>query len=162
MTADVQYYGDGARDGEAEVTRSYWVMASLLLVWGLGYGLLIIEAFFVLRHEDFDRMVRAGMILPGYEDYVQHLPEWIVALTVFKGVTRILGALFLLLRRSWAVSMYAFSLAASCLIFFRGFFASNRADVEATAQIGLDVMFFVLAVYALYFAVAARFRGTLR
>ncbi len=162
MDIDYQYYGDGARERDESPTRAYWVTATLLLAWGLGYAALIVEAFFVLRHEDFERMVRAGMILPGYEDYVQHLPAWIVGLTIFKGVTRIAGAIGLLLRRSWAVSMYSFSLAVSCLIFFRGFLVDNRASVEVPTQIGLDVMFFALSVYAVYFAIAASWRGTLR
>jgi hypothetical protein len=162
MDTDYRYYGDGAATPDRTVTRSYWIMSSLLLLWGLGYAALIFEAFVALRHEDFEKLVSAGMILPGYEDYVHHLPAWIIGLTVFKGATRVAGAIGLLLRRRWAVSMYGFSLAATCLIFFRGFLMDNRAAVEAPTQIGLDVLFFSLGIYALYFAVAARFRGTLR
>lgn len=162
MDTDSHYYGDAGVAPDPAATRFYWIVAFLLLVWGLGYAALIFEAFVALRHEDFERLVRAGMILPGYEDYVQHLPVWIVALTVFKGAARLLGAVGLLLRRRWAVSMYGFSLAASCLIFFRGFLMDNRAAVEAPTQLSLDVVFFSLSVYALYFAIAARFRGTLR
>jgi len=141
---------------------SYWVVSACLLLWGIGYAVLIAEAFFVFRPEDFDRLVNAGMILPGYGDYVQHLPGWIIGLTVFKALTRLAGSVGLLLRRGWAVSMYGLSLGISCLIFFRGFLLDNRAAVEAPTQIGLDVLFFAVSVYALYFALTARFRGTLR
>jgi hypothetical protein len=142
--------------------RRYWIVAVILLVWGFGYALLIAEALFIMRPEDFDRLVSAGMILPGYGNYVQHLPGWIVGLTLFKAATRIAGALGLLLRKRWAVSMYSLSLAVSFLIFFRGFLFDNRGTYEVPTQIGLDVVFFFLSVFALYFALRARFSGVLR
>lgn len=140
----------------------YWFVGIALLLWSLGYALLVAEALFIMREEDYGRLVSAGMILPGYGDYVQHLPGWIVGITVFKAATRVAGALGLLLRRRWAVSMYSFSLAASCVIFSRGFLLDDRAAVELPTQIGLDVLFFLLAIYAVYFSIAARLRGTLR
>jgi hypothetical protein len=159
----IDYGTDGRpRVVGARPTRSYWVVSTLLLLWALGYAALIAEAFFVFRPEDFDRLVNAGMILPGYSDYVHELPHWIVALSIFKAVTRLAGSISLLLRRRWAVSMYSLSLAISCLIFFRGFLLDHRADFEAPAQIGFDVLFFILSVYALYFALTMRFRGVLR
>jgi len=143
-------------------TVGYWIIAFILLLWGVGYVVLIAEAFFIMRPQDFDRLVNAGMILPGYDDYVQHLPQWIVLLTLFKGFTRLAGAVALLLRRRWAVTLYSMSLLTSCLIFFRGFVLDSRATFEGPAQIGLDVVFFFLSVYAAYFAIAAHWRGILR
>jgi hypothetical protein len=142
--------------------QGYWLISTLLLALGLGYALLIVEAFFVLRPEDFDNLVRAGMILPGYSAYVQELPGWIVALSLFKSATRIAGAAALLLRRRWAITAYGLSLAATCTIFLRGFLIDDRASFEGPAQVGFDVLFFALAFYALYFAIAAGFRGVLR
>lgn len=160
---DVQYHDfDLAPQTADPVPQRYWIVATLLLAWGIGYALLVAEALFVMRPEDFARLVSAGMILPGYGDYVQQLPGWIVALTVFKAATRVAGSIGLLLRKRWATSMYALSLTVTCLIFFRGFLFDHRADFEAPAQIGLDVLFVFLGVYALYFALAARFRGALR
>jgi len=142
--------------------RSYWLLASLLLLWSLGYAFLVAEALFLMGPDDYERLVSAGMILPGYSDYVHHLPTWIVALTLFKVATRIAGALGLLLRRRWAVSMYSASLVVATVIFLRGFLLDDRASFEAPTQIGLDVVFICVAVYALYFSLAARFRGILR
>jgi hypothetical protein len=160
---DVNYDSPGFSRGEANaLSPRYWIVACVLLLWGLGYALLIAEALFIMRPEDFDRLVSAGMILPGYGDYVQHLPQWIVGLTLFKGFTRLAGAVGLLLRRRWAVSMYSLSLAVSCVIFFRGFLLDNRGSFEAPTQIGLDVVFFCASVFAVYFALASRFRGVLR
>lgn len=153
---------DPHRKTAKPVPRSFWIMAALLLLWGLGYALLVAEALFILRPEDFDRLVSAGMLLPGYSDYVQHLPPWIVGLTLFKAATRVLGAVGLLLRRRWSMLIYSLSLSASCIIFFRGFLIDNRASFEVPTQIGLDVLFFLLTIYALYFAVSARWRGILR
>ncbi|EED33593.1 conserved hypothetical protein [gamma proteobacterium NOR5-3] len=150
------------RDAEQPPGRRYWLVSALLLFWGLSYAVLIAEAFYIMRPEDFDRLVSAGMILPGYGDYVQHLPQWIVGLTLFKALTRILGALALLFRSRWAVAMYSFSLSVSCLIFFRGFLLDNRGAYEAPGMIGLDVLFFCVSVYAIYFAVVAQLRGILR
>ena len=146
---------------DSSLPRSYWFVSIVLLMWSLGYALLVAEAFFIMRPEDYGRLVSAGMILPGYSDYVQHLPGWIVGLTVFKAATRVAGALCLLLRRRWAVPIYSFSLAAGCIIFSRGFLLDDRAAVELPTQIGLDVAFFLLGVSAAYFAVAARLRGAL-
>lgn len=153
---------DTPRAEPTPVAAGYWVISALLLLWGLGYAVLVAEALFLMRPSDFDRLVSAGMILPGYGDYVHHLPPWIVALTLFKGVTRVAGALGLLLRRRWAVSMYSLSLVVACVIFSRGFLLDDRASFEAPTQIGLDVVFFCLGVYAFYFAIAARLRGILR
>lgn len=142
--------------------RLYWVLAWLLLIWGIGYGLLVAEAFFIFDPDDFDRLVTAGMILPGYSDYVQHLPPWVIAISMFKAFTRLGGAIGLLLRKSWAVSMYSLSFAASCVIFFRGFLLEHVASIESPSQIGLEAMFFCLSIFAVWWAFRAMLRGILK
>lgn len=142
--------------------RIYWVVAWTLFFWGIGYSLLIAEAFFLFDPEDFDRLVTAGMILPGYSDYVQHLPPWVIAISFFKAITRLGGAVGLLLRKSFAVSMYSLSFAVSCVIFFRGFLLENVASVESPSQIGLEALFFGMSIFAVWWAFRALLRGILK
>lgn len=142
--------------------RSYWVISGLLLLVGIGYAALVAEAFFLFTPDDFDRLVTVGAILPGYSDYVQHLPSWIVALSVCKAVARILGGIGLLLRKSWAITMYIVSFSASCVIFFRGFLLEGVASVERPSQVGLEAFFFALSIYAVWFAVRSALRGRYR
>ncbi|MFK7829921.1 MAG: hypothetical protein AB8B57_09100 [Congregibacter sp.] len=148
--------------GEVTPPKTYWVIAWLLLVWGIGYAALVAEAFFLFTPDDFDRLVTAGTILPGYSDYVQQLPPWIVAISLFKAATRIGGALGLLLRKSWSITLYALSFAASCVIFFRGFLLEGIASVERPSQVGLEALFFALSIFALCYALRAAFRSMFR
>lgn len=147
---------------DGKPTRTYWVVSTLLLLWGVGYAALVMEEFLVYKPEDFDRLVRAGVILPGYSDYLQHLPGWVIGIAVFKAVTRLAGAVGLLLRKRWSITMYCLSFAASSMIFFRGFLLENVAAFEPPTQIGLEAVFFALGIYAVWFAVQAFFRNILK
>lgn len=142
--------------------KFHWFLAWAMLLWGLGYAALVAEAFFLFKPEDFDRLVTAGMILPGYSDYVQHLPPWVIAVSLFKAATRIGGAIGLLLRKSWAITMYLLSLASVCIIFFRGFLRENIASVESSSQISFEAVFFVLSLFVVVYSVRAALRGVLR
>ena len=142
--------------------RAYWIVSGLLLVWALGYAWLVVNVLFVASPEYFDELVTSGTILPGYSDYVQHLPVWVIALLCLKAVTRLGGAVALVMRRRQAFTFFAWSLMLVLIIFTRGFLFHNVGSVEKPLQLSLELLFFGVSIFAVFYAARTGLRGQLR
>ncbi len=142
--------------------RVYWLVSSALLLWSLAYAWLVINTFFVATPEYFEALVTAGTILPGYSDYVQHLPSWVIAITCLKAATRVAGAAALMLRSRQAFTFFAWSLVIVLVIFTRGFLFEGVASVERPVQLFLELFFFAMSIFAVWYAARAGLRGVLR
>jgi hypothetical protein len=142
--------------------RAYWILSGLLLVWALGYTWLVITVLFVATPEYFEALVTAGTILPGYSDYVQHLPLWVIVLLCLKAATRLGGAVALVLRSRHAFTLFAWSLVLVLIIFMRGFLFHNVGSVERPLQLALEFFFFGLSIFAVWYAARCGLRGLLR
>ena len=131
---------------------SYWLVTGFLLVWGLAYAGLVLFTFVISTPDDLATLVAEGRIKPEYATYISHIPGWVVIITFIAALTRLGGAISLLLRRSWALPIYAVSLFLVIIIMFRGFVLADVASVIRTSQIVLEVVFILISVFAVWYA----------
>ena len=129
-----------------------WVVGILVLLWN-GSG-----AYTIL-------MAQAGNwpgISPDEAAYYADQPLWFVALTDVALFAPIAGGVALLLRRRWAVPLFAVGLVAVGLADVWDLAAgTSRALANAGAAI-VTACIFVIAVLELLYARAMRSRGVLR
>lgn len=139
----------------ARLPRTFWIVAVLATLWNLiGLAMFWLQA-------SLSPEALAGMSA-GQREVLLATPAWInvaYALAVIGGV---LGGIGLLLRRRWAVAMFALSLAA-LLAQVLGTFALTPAW-RALGAMGLvfPVLLLVIASALLGFARRALARGWLR
>ncbi len=137
----------------------YWLVAAVLSIWAMAYGWLVTFTFMLATPADFNELVESGRILPEYRDYVFAIPDWAIALTGLAAITRIGGAVGLLLRRRWSFRWYLWSLACVVILMYRGFFVSNVAEVIRPSQIAVEILFLLLSFFAVGFSFWAGRQG---
>ena len=139
----------------------FWVISTVLLLWGLSSAWVYI-ALFLKTPEEYARMAEIEANWEGYADYVANIPSWAIAAGVVAAVTRLSGAIGLLLRRAWVLPLYIVSTVCLLVALFRAFVLANVADVISGAHVATEVAFIALSLFAVWFASRNKARGILR
>ncbi|MDH5824715.1 hypothetical protein QFW77_17225 [Luteimonas sp. RD2P54] len=132
-----------------------WMVAAAALVWNL-----IGVAMFFLQTNLGPEGIAA--LPPEQQQVYAAMPAWLdipYGIAVFGGV---LGSIALLLRRRWAVAMFAVSLLA-VLVQMAGVYALTPAwEVSGAAGLPMALLVLALAGFLLWYARRAAARGWLR
>lgn len=135
--------------------RAYWWVAVLALVWNL-IGLAM---FYVQVSLDGDQLMK----LPEAQRAV-HLatPGWVNLAFAFAVIGGVLGGLCLLLRRRWAVPLFAISLLALLVQFIGGYLVTPAWAAYGASGLAMPVLLLAIALLLWRYARSCRARGWLR
>ncbi len=140
---------------------SFWVISIALLLWGFA-GASIYIAYFIETPEEFARAAETAANRQAYADYVADIPFWAIAVGMIAAVTRLLGAIGLLLRRAWALPLYIISVAFFLGVLYRAFILANVASVMSGPHIAVELVFLALSIFAVWFARENKSKGILK
>lgn len=118
--------------------------------------------FEISTPDHWAKLVSEGQITAGYADYISQIPTWVLVITAIAAITRLLGAISLLLRRSWALPFYTVSLCFVTVIMFRGFVFADVASVIRNSQIVLEFVFLSISIFAVWYSKKLIEKGTLK
>ena len=139
----------------------FWVISGALLLWGLG-GASIYVAYFVETPQEFSQTAETSANREAYADYVANIPFWAIGAGIIAAVTRLLGAIGLLLRRAWALPLYVISVVFFSVALFRAFVLAHVASVMSGPHIAVEFVFLGLGIFAIWFARESKSKGILR
>jgi len=139
----------------------FWVTAGILLLWGMG-GASIYIAYFLETPQEFALTAETAANRDVYAEYIVNIPLWAIAVGIVAAVTRLLGAIALLLRSAWALPLYLVSLPFFLLALYRAFVLADVAKVMSMGHIATEVVFVTLSVFAIWFAYKFKANGTLK
>ena len=137
------------------------VISIVLLFWALG-GASIYVAYFVESPEQFAQTAEAAANRQGYAGYIEKIPAWAIAVGMLAAMARLLGAVGLLLRRSWALPLYVISLIFFLVALYRAFVLASVASVMSRGHIAIEAVFVALSLFAIWFAHQNKAKGVLR
>lgn len=140
---------------------SFWVISAALLFWGLG-GASIYIAYFIETPAEFAQTAETAANRQAYADYIAAIPFWAIAVGIIAAVTRLLGAIGLLLRRAWALSLYIISVVFFLVALFRAFVLANVSSVMSASHISVEFVFLALSIFAVWFARQNKSKGILK
>ena len=140
---------------------SFWVISVALLFWGLG-GASIYIAYFIETPGEFAQTAETAANRQAYAEYIAAIPFWAIAVGIIAAVTRLLGAIGLLLRRAWALSLYIISVVFFLVALFRAFVLANVSSVMSASHISVELVFLALSIFAVWFARANKSKGILK
>ncbi|MFK7888999.1 MAG: hypothetical protein AB8G16_19245 [Gammaproteobacteria bacterium] len=124
----------------------FWAVAVFALLWNL-MGVMAYVMQVTITDEALAALPDAERLL--YET----APPWATgafALAVFGGA---LGCIALLLRKRWAVTLFAVSLVGVCVQMFHSFFMTNSIEVYGPGGMIMPIMIMVIGIALL---IAAR------
>jgi hypothetical protein len=139
----------------------FWLISAFLLLWGLAYAGLVFFTFAIATPDHWATLVAEGRITAGYAVYISQIPGWVALITAIAALTRLCGAIFLLLRRSWALQCYVVSLCFVMMIMLRGFLLADVASVIRPSQVVLEFVFLAISVFAVWYARRQALKGLL-
>lgn len=140
---------------------AFWAVSIALLLWALG-GASIYIAYFVEAPEKFAGTAETAANSQAYAEYVANIPVWAIAVGIIAAVSRLLGAIGLLLRRVWALPFFAISVAFFLAALYRAFVLANVASVMSRPHIAVELVFLALSVFAVWFARENKLKGVLK
>ena len=143
-----------AHSGSARPSSHRWI-AVLALAWNL-IGLALFWAQVTM-----DEARLAALAEPDRQ-IVLATPPWVNLAFAFAVIGGVLGALCLLLRRRWAVPMFAVSLLALLVQFAGAYLVTPAWEVHGAAGLAMPVLLLVIATALLLHARRARAAGWLR
>ena len=136
-------------------TRSFWIVASLLLVWAL-----IGDAAYLSQvTADLAELAKTDPIAARAFAAV---PIWVWSAYAVAVWVATAAAVALLLRRKLAVTLYALSLAAVLVQFSWTFFVDTVIQEKGPAAAILPETIIALAVFSLWYARRKASEGVLR
>jgi hypothetical protein len=140
---------------------SFWVISIALLLWGFG-GASIYIAYFIETPEEFAQTAETAANQQAYAAYIANIPFWAIAVGILAAVTRLVGAIGLLLRRIWALPLYILSVLFFLAALYRAFVLANVASVMSGLHIAVELGFLALSIFAVWFARKNKSKGILK
>ena len=136
-------------------TRSFWIVAGLLLVWAM-----IGDAVYLSQvTADLTELAKTD---PIAAKAFANVPTWVWSAYAIAVWVATAAAISLLARRKLAVALYALSLVAVLVQFSWTFFVDTVIQEKGAAAAFLPVTIIVLAAFSLWYARRKASQGVLR
>jgi len=145
-----------SEESTSKATTAFWIIAGAMLVWNL-IGLMFYYQQSTLTPEVMmDLEMTAQQIA-----HITNTPAWGhsgYAIAVNAGV---LGAIFLLLRKAWAIPMFVISLAGALVQDLDAFVLRDAMDAWGSGAVFLPLLVLVICVVEIWYSRQAKAKGWL-
>ena len=139
----------------------FWVLVAILVLWGM-MGMYVYYDYVNSTPESMAKYVEAGTYSQAYADYLLAAPAWSTAVFAIAVCSGALGAISLVLRRSWAVPLYMISLLFIILSLLDMFVLGKAHKLMSSSQIGMEGVVFCLGVLAVWTSRTAKNKNWLK
>jgi hypothetical protein len=135
-------------------STNFWIIGGAALVWNL-IGLVFYVAQVTTSPEDFAKLTEAQ------QEFFLATPTWATAAFAMAVNAGVLGSLFLLLRKSWAVPIFGISLLAIVAQDVDAYVLRDVYSVMGVSSLIIPSMVFVIGIALLLYARMTKERGWL-
>ncbi len=132
-----------------------WIVGAVTLLWNAVGALDYVAA--QLRIEPY-----MSQFTPEQLEYFYGFPAWAVAAWAFGVWGSLLGSLFLLLRKRWAVWLFGIAIAGLAVTTLHNFVLTDGAAVMGSGAAVFSAVIWVIALFLFFYARAMAKRGVLR
>jgi len=132
-----------------------WIVGAVTLLWNAVGALDYVAT--QLRIERY-----MSQFTPEQLEYFHGFPAWAVAAWAFGVWGSLLGSLFLLLRKRWAVWLFGIAIAGLAVTTLHNFVLTDGAAVMGPKAAVFSAVIWVIALFLFFYARAMAKRGVLR
>lgn len=133
---------------------SFWIFSGAALVWNL-LGLVMYISTVTMQPEALAKMSAE------HQAFYAGTPAWATAAFAIAVNAGVLGSLFLLLRKSWAVPMFVLSLVAVIAQNVDAFVLRDAYSLGGINSVIIPALVFVVAVLLVFYSRATKANGWL-
>ncbi len=134
-------------------TTNFWIIGGAALVWNL------IGILFYISEVTATPEAMAESFSQAQIDFLIGKPAWATAAFAIAVNAGAFGSLFLLLRKAWAVPLFALSLAGVVVQNAHAFGLANGLEIWGTNGLILPAVVIVIAVALLLYSQSTQKRG---
>jgi hypothetical protein len=135
-------------------TTTFWIFGGAALVWNL-IGLVMYVSSVTMSPEAMAQMTAAA------QAFYTSTPKWATAAFALAVNAGVLGSLFLLLRKSWAVPMFVLSLVSVIAQNVDAFVLRDAFGILGINSVIVPSVIFVVAVLLLVYSRGCKEKGWL-
>ncbi len=147
---------------QTKVPVWYWIITGILVLWGL-MGLWVLYSFISATPESMAKPVADGKYSQAYADYyLNGSKAWQTAVFAIAVISGALGALCLVLRRAWALPLYALSLLMVIASLFGMFVIDKVHTMMSGDQIAIEGLVLLLGLLGMWFARTSKAKSWLK
>lgn len=133
-------------------TTLFWIVGGAALVWNL-IGLVFY----------FSSVTMTPEALAGFtqeqQDFFNATPKWATSAYAIAVNAGVLGSLFLLLRKAWAIPLFILSLAGVLVQNFYAFVLANGLEVWGSDGVMLPAIVIIIAIGLVFYSHTAKNKG---
>lgn len=135
-------------------TANFWIIAGVALIWNL-IGLTFYYLEVTASPEALSTLTEAQ------QQFLAGKPFWATSAYAIAVSAGVLGSLFLLLKKTWAVMMFGVSLAGIVLQNLHAFLVAGGLEVWGPTGLILPTIVLIIAIALFMYSRYARERGWL-
>jgi len=139
-----------------KVSTAFWVIAGLLAVWNLS-GLYMYYQMSITTPE---QLQAAGYSVVQIE-HILGTPAWAHSAYAIAVNAGVLGVIFLLLRKAWAIPMFVLSLIGALLQDLDAYVLRGALEHFEMVWLVIPIMVIVICVFEIWYSRAAKAQGWL-
>ncbi len=135
---------------------AFWVIGGLLAVWNLS-GLYQYYTFSTLTPE----MLQAGGYTAEQMAHILDTPLWAHSAYAIAVNAGVLGVIFLLLRKAWAIPMFVISLIGALLQFADAYLLRGGLELFERVWLVIPMLVILICVFEIWYSMQTKKRGWL-
>lgn len=139
---------------DSRPTTAFWIIGGAALVWNL------IGLVFYYSHVTMTAEALAGFT-DAQQGFFKSTPMWATSAYAIAVSAGVLGSLFLLLRKSWAVPLFALSLLGILAQNVHAFLLADGLKVWGSSGIALPAVVIIIGVALLMYSRRTKDKGWL-
>ena len=134
-------------------SMSFWLIGGAALIWNL-FGLVV---YFMQVSASPEQL--AASYSPEQIDFMMSTPKWATSAFAIAVNAGVLGSLFLLLRKAWAVPMFVISLFAVLVQDLNTFVLNDATAVFGATPVYIQAAVLTISVLMVWYSRGAKKKG---
>ena len=124
----------------------FWIISAIALLWNL-MGVAAFVGDLMMTSQMMEGME------PALQEMYENNPSWMKIVYGIATITGLLGAISLLIRKSWAIQLFAISLVAVLIQMLYSVMGTNSIEVlGANAALVMPIFVILIAAFLLYYS----------
>ena len=136
-------------------TAVFWIVGGAALIWNL-FGLIVYFMQVSASPEELAATYNQEQI-----DFMINTPKWATSAFAIAVNSGVLGSLFLLLRKDWAIPMFVISLLAVLVQNLNSFVLTDTIALFGTTPVIIQSVIVAIAVLLVWYSRSAKGKGWL-
>lgn len=134
-------------------TSSFWIIGGAALIWNL-FGLIVYYMQVSASPEELAAAYSAEQV-----EFMLATPKWATSAFAIAVNAGVLGSLFLLLRKAWAIPLFVISLVAVLLQNLNTFVLNDALAVFGATPAIIQSTILIIAVALIWYSRSAKVKG---